>query len=204
MRVRPPSDAVWGPDPAKEPGNRPGVLEADLISTHRTVLVFLAWSLCVGVAAGCTDSHLVTGVYRSNEPIVLDDIAGFGGDGVYVELVLGQFGPDVAGLVRFLQDPFTLIPAPGGCDCRIVQDGRYDNGEVLFSFRGPVPCDDTAALVGVRLQPDDTGDTLRGRLGTKLEGELPYTFTRKVSEQDLTDSHKHCEEKFVDPPKQAQ
>jgi hypothetical protein len=182
--------------PAAHPTPRPGG-EADVIPNHHAALLL---ALLLVAAFGCSDSHLVTGVYRSEQPVVLDDIPGFGGDGVYVELVLGQYGPDVTGLVRFFRDGNFLFAAPGGCDCRFVQDGRYDHGEVLFSFTGPVPCDDTAPLVGVRLQPDDTGDVLRGVFGTELEGEPMLTFVREVSARELTDSHKHCEEQLVPQP----
>ena len=175
---------------------RPGG-EADVISQQRVTLLF---SVLAFAAVGCSDSHLVTGVYRSEQPVFLEDIAGFGGDGLYIEMVLGQFGPEVTGLVRFYQDRSLLRPAPGGCDCRFVQDGRYDHGEVLFSFIGPVPCDETAPLVGVRLQPDDTGDELRGLFGPELEGEPRRTFVREVPAQELTDSHKHCEEQLVPQP----
>lgn len=182
--------------PVVHPTPRPGG-EADVISKHRAAPLLI---LLTVAASACSDSHLVTGVYRSEQPVVLEDVPGFGGDGLYVELVLGQFGPDVTGLVRFFRDGNFLFAAPGGCDCRFVQDGRYDHGEVLFSFRGPVPCDETAPLVGGRLQPDDTGDALGGRFGLELEGEPILAFVREVPAQELTDSHKHCEEQLVPQP----
>lgn len=158
----------------------------------------LVFALALGALA-CSDAHLVTGVYRSQQAVVLEDVAGFEGDGVYVELVFGQYGPDVAGLVRFYGDSNFLFPASGGCDCRFIQEGRYDADDraVLFTFLGPVSCDDSAPLLGARLEADETGDVLRGRLGLDLEGDSQWTFERVVTEEEMTDSNKTCEEKLV-------
>jgi len=165
--------------------------------TPKRCLAFGACALWLLAGAGCSDAHLVTGVYRSQQAVVLDDIPGFAGDGLFVEIVLGQYGPDVTGLVRFYRDANFLFAAPGGCDCRFVQEGRYDDGVVLLAFPGPVPCDDSAMLVGARLQADETGDRLEGRLGTALDAGPAWAFDRVVPEAEMTDGHKACEEQLV-------
>ncbi len=160
---------------------------------HLCPLVLLGLVVATG-ASGCSDANRVTGVYRSQE---LVDIEGYPEPGVFVELVLGQFGPDVTGLVRFFRDEYFLIAAPGGCDCRFLQEGRFDEERVLFTFKGPIPCDPTAPLMGARLEADASGDTLQGRLGARLDGDPVWTFVRVVTEENLTDNHKRCEEGLV-------
>lgn len=147
----------------------------------------------VTVSAGCQDSHRLTGSYRSIAPVVVDQVPGLS-DGAYVELILGQFGPDVAGIVRFFADPEFILPVEGVCPCRFLNDGRYGDGRLVFRFRAPYPCGgDDAEELAAWLATSDGGDTLEGPIGRAREG-TSWTFRRNLEAQDLGTQDKTCDE----------
>jgi len=149
--------------------------------------------LLAAAAAGCGDSHRVSGAYRSDGAVVFDDVPGLE-QGVFVELVLGQYGPDVAGIVRFYAENFIPVPPEGVCGCRFLIDGRFEDDELVFAFPNPSPCVPAATtLLAARLKASKDGDTLTGPMGRTLAGGRDWTFTRYMEAVDLGDQDKQCE-----------
>lgn len=144
--------------------------------------------------AGCQDSRLLTGTFRSTAPVVLADVAGLE-EGAWIELVLGHFGPDVAGIVRFYRDDTFILPVPGACRCRFLVDGRYEDRRLVFAFPAPAPCtEDPGVLLAARLDASADGEVLEGPLGRVLEGAQRWTFRRNLDAGDLGEKEKECEE----------
>lgn len=112
----------------------------------------LRWFALVLVAAGvaCEDTQVLSGSFRSDVFVAPDGAtadaqdpgdAGLG-EGVpagtplvaafqdlSLELVLGHFGPEVAGLAKFRK-----VRGAGTCPCAQIRDGRYGGGRFDFSF----------------------------------------------------------------------
>lgn len=144
--------------------------------------------------AGCSDSHLLTGRFRSTTPVVVEGVPGLEG-GAWVDLVLGHYGPDVAGIVLFSSEEGVPTPPDGVCRCRFLIDGRFDDGEVIFAFENPSPCTQaTTDLLAARLTVTKDGDTLEGPVGRALEGGTRWTFTRILKAADLGTQDKTCDE----------
>jgi hypothetical protein len=149
--------------------------------------------------AGCQDSRALTGTFRSTTAVVLADVPGLEG-GVWVELVLGHFGPDVAGIVRFFADDAFILPVPGACRCRYLVDGRFESRQVVFAFPSPSPCEaDPGVLLAARLDVSTDWDTLEGPLGRELEGAPRWAFRRNLDASDLGDQEKKCTETAEEP-----
>lgn len=163
-------------------------------ATSKRALFRTGIAVVLMLVAGCGDSHLLTGVYRSEGPIVLEDITGFQ-TGVHVELVLGHFGPDVAGIVRFCGDQDCVTPATGMCRCRFLLEGRVEGDTLLIGFPSPVPCEPSPGLLlGARLAINDDGDRLTGAFGRDLDGSKSFSFQRVRSAEDMSDKDRECEE----------
>lgn len=109
-------------------------------ASSRLVLILAA------TGVGCEDTHVLSGSFRSDVFAVADDRAGLGddageGDGapapslvasfhdLSLELVLGHFGPEVAGLAKFHK-----VRGAGPCPCAQIRDGRYRGREFTFRF----------------------------------------------------------------------
>jgi len=157
-----------------------------------------ALALSAALLSGCSDSHLVTGSFRSAESVVVAGLSGTA-EGVWVELVLGQYGPDVAGIIRFYDDPDFILPVEGLCPCRFLVDGRFDSPVLVFAFPNPSPgCATKDELLAGRLEASPDGDTLVGRLGRSLEEGEVYTFRRNLSAGDLGFKEKECRDDPLD------
>ncbi len=168
----------------------------------RAVMAMLA--LVAAAAAGCTDSRLLTGVYRSSPPApapatpgTIEGVAGLEGD-VYVELVLGQYGTDVVGIIRFFSNRDFTDRIGGTCNCRFLTEGRFDGQFLVFAFTNPSPC--AAALtdlIHARLAESGGGDTLEGPVGKDIDGAVPppsFRFERITTAGDLGATNKVCDE----------
>jgi hypothetical protein len=157
----------------------------------RSAVLALAFA---ALLAGCSDSHLVTGAFRSTEPVVVEGVPGLD-DGAWMELVLGQYGPDIAGIIRFRADKDIPIPLEGLCPCRFLIDGRFDAGVLVFAFENPSPCATKATeLLAARLTAFDDGDTLIGPVGRTLDDAREWTFIRTIDADDLGSKDKSCDE----------
>jgi hypothetical protein len=113
-------------------GHGPGWVRVWLQQT--ALLVLAALLLC----HGCAASDDLAGTWRSES--VTGTLALHHNDGpVGVELVLGQYGPDVAGVVHWWQTPDFLIrrtaEAPDGdCACGLVRSGKVADSGAAASF----------------------------------------------------------------------
>lgn len=98
----------------------------------------LAWacSLCA-----CDSDNRLGGVWRARLPAqgdrVVSPMEGFGAPGV--ELVVGHYGPDVAGLMRFYRSTnFEAVRDPQSpsfqCACSYLHQGRWSSGSQRLSF----------------------------------------------------------------------
>ena len=154
---------------------------------------------------GCDSTNVLGGVWRAVGTPTGDPIIGAGmtlDSPLGVELVLGHYGPDVTGLLRFYRNAeYTLPRYPGipskECGCAFLHQGRWsDNAERLnFVLKGCLPGAATTQTVYVRgdLTLDEDG-TLTGSL--QVEDPASAYFGKKqawvferfssVSSSDLT------------------
>jgi hypothetical protein len=102
---------------------------------QRSALLVLSGLL---LASGCAASDDLAGTWRSES--VTGTLALHHNDGaVGVELVLGQYGPDVAGVVHWWQTPDFLIrrtaeSPDGDCACGLVRSGKVADSGAAASF----------------------------------------------------------------------
>ena len=150
---------------------------------------------------GCLDANLVTGIYRSQQPVNIEGSSQWPSGGLYMELVLGHYGPDVTGLVRFFTDEDCLIPIYDGAPCRFIDaGGRFETDRhVLFSFASPFSGKASGQVMGASLVADETGDVLSGKIGLLEPSQEEIAFKRIKLEQDLSDSDKQCDDKVGEP-----
>jgi len=147
--------------------------------------------LLAALSAGCSSSHLWTGTFRSTTAGTLSGVPGM--EDVYLELVIGHFGPDLAGIIRFYRDPEFLQPVPEACPCQYLLEGRYEDGNLIFAFPTPLPCSATSGvLLAARLAGQENGDRLEGPVGLDLRIATVWTFQRRLQAKDLTDQDKEC------------
>lgn len=163
-------------------------------------LAFLGLVAAMAVAAGCTDSRLLTGVYRSTAPAAVEGVPGLA-NGANIELVLGQYGPDIAGIIRFYEGPGFIQYPDGVCRCRFLTKGRFEGGVLVFGFLNPSGCaTDTVELISASLKESDGGDTLEGRIGRDLVTAQSVRFQRTTSAGDLSAEDKSCDEVATELP----
>jgi hypothetical protein len=91
--------------------------------------------------SACSDTHVLTGKFRSTTAIVVPAVPGT--PALYVDLVLGHFGAEVAGVVRFAEDKdFLDQPPKPFCTCRHVLKGAFDgNDRLTFGLMTPADCE---------------------------------------------------------------
>ena len=153
--------------------------------------------LLVMVAMSCADTHALTGTFRSVDPVTLPDIAGF--TDVSVELVIGHYGPDVAGLMKYFGNRDFNIPpsASDFCRCRLLESGAYSESRniLTFAFVAPSPCAaaEEASQVSVSLVMSDGGDKLDGTLMFMDGDSVTVSFVRHKYETEMVPEDKECE-----------
>ena len=154
---------------------------------------------------GCVpEAEVLSGWWHSRAPSaepdesVLPDIG--------IELIVGHYGPDVAGIVRLYQGQFSGSDYKGHnhssytCPCSYIENGRY-HSDGRFSFRFAVACLPESLL----LEPNETGDvvveleltdenTLVGKLstlgGTSIQ---PVRFVRDRDDEFISEGDKICD-----------
>ena len=157
----------------------------------------------------CDSSRIISGVYRSEEPVLIADAAGFE-QPRWMEMMLAQFGPDLTGIVRVFDEGQFLVPSDDICDCRYVAAGTVSGGEVALSFptHGECPGDaDSPLILGAFVfeQPavvvDETaGDVLVGHFvseGSEDTAPVQVTFTRYRSWNQVSESDLSCDDPLV-------
>lgn len=126
------------------------------------------WLAAVALAA-CTSSGSMGGVWRgTSEPQGTANPLLYGEDGtpLSVELVLGEFGPDLAGLLRFYRDPTYVssrdAAAPDAeCACALVHNGRVVASHAAFTLAGCLPGGAAKVATRVRATLDETETGLK-------------------------------------------
>jgi hypothetical protein len=167
-------------------------------TTHDARLATLV--LVALAAAACSNDHLLTGKYRlktGSAPVTLPGVTGF--DAMYLELVVGQYGSDVAGCLHFYGSAEQSPPPPPFCEARHFVSGGYD-GRLTFSVWSPASCatgvQTTDTLLGVFQVLDTAGDELSGTLTAATSGTSAknVAFERVTQASDLTSQDKACTE----------
>jgi hypothetical protein len=142
-----------------------------------------AFVLIVLGAASCALNPEVDGVWRTEEGVTVSwpalDFQG------RVEIVLGQFGEDVAGMLRLYEPDMDfkenyLFPA---CPCLFLDRASFDDGVLVFDV---TPCGTDAGVWSGRFEWTEVegGEILVGFLEPKAigEGDVPTaTFTLRFS-----------------------
>jgi hypothetical protein len=163
--------------------------------------------------AACSDTHVLTGKFRSAAPMTIAGIDGF--EDLGVELVLGHFGAEVAGVVRFYDKDFAA-PVSGTtfCNCRHLLDGTFgyvkaagSEGDALtFTIEAPSPCTPAPAVPGSAkrglkgiLWVFADGTRLEGRIGladSDLETAQAFAFERPEDEfgGEPGEADRNCDE----------
>jgi len=180
------------------------LLRAPFSFTSRRVACVALALLAVGAVVGCDSTNVLGGVWRMSAPPTGDSLIGFGApkEGtVGVELVLGHYGPDVTGLLRFYRTDDFVLPRQASapkreCGCTFLRRGRWNtpNKRLDFVLQGCLPGAATRQTVYVR---GDFTLNADGTLAGGLEVEDPasahfgrrqlWTFERfeGVSRSDL-------------------
>lgn len=177
----------------------------------------------LALAAGCSDSHLLSGTYRSTTKVVVPGAPGLEGDGAFLILQIRHYGPQAGGKVEFSSQPDLPKTPSGTCSCRYLLKGAVqaaplpdDAGAagatdlLTFQFHVPGPTDKCSAdlevvrgmeVVVARLQASDhTGDTLQGQVFVGDEpGPESWTFERTVEMDDLPQQLDKCDDDAVEP-----
>lgn len=163
--------------------------------------------VCAAAAAvACSTSGETGGVWRgiapiasaSNSLIYADD-----GGPLAVELVLGEYGPDLAGVLRFYRGDSFLQPrtqdAPDmACACALVHSGKVDTatGRAVFTLTGCLPGSSPHAklrtIANLTLTPTDllvtlkVDDAVSPLHGSSLDLQLQrFASAGNVSDADL-------------------
>ena len=163
----------------------------------------------------CQDTHILTGTFRSvanaqsqsDGSVTLDSITGF--QNLHLEMVIGHYGGEVAGILRFWKDKDFQVTAGSKafCGCRHFKvGGAFDSDASLltFSIPSPSPCvapneltDPPLGVVSVKLEMSPDGDRLEGSiLDPVLEPPIlvPVMFDRQKVESELTTDDLKCDE----------
>lgn len=172
----------------------------------RNSLLFAAIAL-----AGCTTGNDLGGVWRadgeqiSGDKLLFNDNAGQ--TEVGLELLIGHYGPDLAGLVRFyrtptFQFPRSAIKPDNDCACTFMHNGRVsaDNTAMEFDLRGCVPGAATRSQLLIRAELElDAAGQLEGRLKV-LDDDKEWSgksqrflFTRTVPQGAVDSRDLICE-----------
>lgn len=115
---------------------------------RRLSIPAVAPAILTVAAVACEDTHVLSGSFRSDAFVAVGDAAGPdpadlpeegttpGGPSMAaafqelsLELVLGHFGPEVAGLAKFRG-----VRGAGQCPCAQIREGRYSGGRFTFQF----------------------------------------------------------------------
>jgi hypothetical protein len=157
------------------------------------------------VGSGCAADNEFGGIWRGTAPAqgaANPLLFGPAGEPLALELVLGEYGPDLSGLMRFYRQGSYVrardaAPPDGQCACALVYGGRSDSGKAAFSMRGCLPgsspqqpvrtratlARDELGVLRLHLQVDDATSALNGQT-TSIE-LIAHTSASEISSSDL-------------------
>ncbi len=150
-------------DPTARPWRSPRRRSPGVLSTAAAALALWLLCLCSGCAADTDFGGIWHGIAPTQGP-ANDLLYGPNGEPLALELVLGEYGPDLAGLLRFYkQGSFVRArdanPPDSECACSLLYGGRSAGGVAAFALRGCLPGAATKVEVRTRatLSRDDLG-----------------------------------------------
>lgn len=165
----------------------------------------LAAVLGLLVCSGCAADNEFGGIWRGTAPAKSAAnplLYGPGGEPLALELVLGEYGPDLSGLMRFYRQGSYVrardaAPPDSQCACALVYGGRSDSGKAAFSMRGCLPgsspqqpvrtratlARDELGVLTLHLQVDDATSALNGQSASIAL--LAHTSASEISSSDL-------------------
>lgn len=167
------------------------------------------WAALLTASVGCASADDLAGVWRGAPEANNGDLLfAQGQTPVGVELVLGQYGPDLAGVVRWWSSADFLVErsaeAPDNlCACGLVRNGRVSasGDRATFWLQSCLPGASTTSTVrtrvellllnsGTQLQAtftvDDAAASTNGKHHT-------VTLTRTLTSDELTSEQLRCE-----------
>lgn len=175
---------------------------------RRLIALALLWSL----GPGCSAGNDLGGAWRVEkdaplvgDKLVYDDTSDQRAVGI--ELLIGHYGTDIAGLLKFYDNEDFLSPRSatnpkGQCACTFIHNGRAnaEHTHVEFDLKGCLPGSATAAQMLIRGELNLSADgRLEGRI--KVVGDDPlwagktqqFTFLRTASVGAVDDTDLICE-----------
>lgn len=169
----------------------------------------------IGWVACTPESQILTGRWQSREAI--GPLATGNNDALLLEhgmeLYLGHYGPDVVGVMRFYEQPFSAnddlghnIPPDAGCACTWLENGRYRDSR-RFTFLLTEEKNDGCLPDGVHWPGTTTklqlefelyrvdDDMLAGVVSTigSVAIAQPIVFVRDPLDTELSGPEKMCE-----------
>jgi len=145
------------------------------------------------VATSCLETKVLDGVWDTERAVDFDPT--IVGDAlppsVFVRLVLGHYGPDVAGTLRFYEDG-TMKDEWAPCPCRYVLKGDFDEGLLSFEVRGCAPDASVDEIRGA-FTIDESGELLEGTF--TVDGEeaaTQFVLLHGGGEKSITKELKRC------------
>jgi len=150
----------------------------------------LVATAAVLVPAACTDTHVLSGSFRTPEPVTIAGVPEI--KERYIELVLGHYGPDVAGIAWFCTDA-DCSTASGPCGH--LERGTWAGGTLRFSFTPPGGCNpvpETGCSVKARLTLFGD-DSLEGDMFVREDQKVPVTLSRKKHSGDVVRDDLECD-----------
>jgi hypothetical protein len=149
----------------------------------------LVTAAAVLTLAACSDTHVLSGSFRATAPVTIPGVPGV--EGKYLELVLGHYGPDVAGIVWLCADR----DCQDRGRCGHLEGGRWSDGVLLFSFPPPGGCQpapEGQCMVKAKLTLYGD-DSLEGTVWLIEEKAQPATLQRKKHSGDVVRDDLECD-----------
>ena len=175
-------------------------------------VLILVSGICFSM--GCTpESEILFGVWQSKA-----DLSGYSNEEgerwvlpVGMELILGHYGPDVTGVVRFYDTTFSAEDDTWhnemgalGCACTFVENGKFRKNR-RFTFRvdtntgclplAALPLSGNSTAIEFDLELSDDDQVLSGQI-RHLNGDgsiQTILFQRDEHHLDISDEDKVCE-----------
>lgn len=191
------------PQASADPPMKPETRSPRPLARPRTAGLWLALGLLA--SAGCAADSEFGGIWRGTalakgpaNQLLYDD----SGEPIALELVLGEYGPDLSGLLRFYRQGSYVrardaAPPDAECACALIYGGRADSGKAAFSMRGCLPGSSTRQALRTRatlardatgqltlqLQVDDATSPLNGQ--STAIALVAYANASEISSPDL-------------------
>jgi len=135
---------------------------------------------------GCSDTTILSGAFLSTYPLVFPEAPGL--NGKYVELVLGHYGPDVAGLVFVCSDR----DCTDRTDCAHIERGHWSGETLTFAFSPPKGCSANQECLTLARLSLEGEDKLLGVFSADNAATPELALVRKKHAGDLVPEDLNC------------